>query len=353
MRINQLTFTRFLAAISIVIYHQGKKVFPFNNKLISFLFDQANIGVSYFFILSGFVMIIAYGAQSKVNAASYFKSRFARIYPVYLLAIIILLFYQMLANGSIDFSGMILSLFVIQAWMPGHALCFNSPGWSLVAEFFFYSIFPFLFNFIYTKRKLKTLVIPICSFWLISQIVFNWLVSSSFYQGFPSKSHDLLFYFPLMHLNEFLIGNLAGLFFRTKLSGKNKNYDWHLIFLISLFITALKYSIGLNFHNGTLAILFVPMILLISLNNGKFTKIFNTKCFIFLGEISYGIYILQKPVFFWCFELYKYLPIDSPAMKFYIGVVLLILTSGISYLVVEKPLRKWIQNLGTTTLVKQ
>ena len=44
MRIEQLTFTRFVAAISIVIFHYGKDVPPFN--YLSFLFQQANIGVS-------------------------------------------------------------------------------------------------------------------------------------------------------------------------------------------------------------------------------------------------------------------------------------------------------------------
>jgi len=48
MRIEQLTFTRFLAAISIVIYHYGKNIFPFNHEITSFIFRQANLGVSYF-----------------------------------------------------------------------------------------------------------------------------------------------------------------------------------------------------------------------------------------------------------------------------------------------------------------
>ncbi|MDW5290748.1 hypothetical protein [Formosa sp. PL04] len=61
MRLEQITFTRFLAAISIVIFHHGKNIFPFNQEGVSFIIKQANIGVSYFFILSGFVMVIAYG----------------------------------------------------------------------------------------------------------------------------------------------------------------------------------------------------------------------------------------------------------------------------------------------------
>ena len=91
MRIEQLTFTRFLAAISIVIFHYGDQIFLFNNKYVQFIFGQANIGVSYFFILSGFVMIIAYNTNSKINFFQYLKNRLARIYPVYLFAIFLLL----------------------------------------------------------------------------------------------------------------------------------------------------------------------------------------------------------------------------------------------------------------------
>ena len=59
MRIEQLTFTRFLAATSIVIFHYGVKCYPFNNNEIAFIFKSADVGVSYFFILSGFVMLLA------------------------------------------------------------------------------------------------------------------------------------------------------------------------------------------------------------------------------------------------------------------------------------------------------
>ena len=62
----------------------------FNTEIISTIFKHATVGVSYFFILSGFVMIIAYGRKAEINKADYFKNRVARIYPVYLLAIILL-----------------------------------------------------------------------------------------------------------------------------------------------------------------------------------------------------------------------------------------------------------------------
>lgn len=53
MRIEQLTFTRFIAAIAIVFFHFGKPLNIFSEPNIHKLLINANIGVSYFLILSG------------------------------------------------------------------------------------------------------------------------------------------------------------------------------------------------------------------------------------------------------------------------------------------------------------
>tara|TARA_R110000751_G_scaffold28245_2_gene73851 strand:- start:1720 stop:2484 length:765 start_codon:yes stop_codon:yes gene_type:complete len=244
MRLEQLTFTRFLAAISIVIFHYGRNIFPFNLDTVNFLFKQANIAVTYFFILSGFVIVIAYGNKEKVTFGNYIKRRFARIYPVYGLAIVILLAYYLSLGKTIDYKGLFLNISMLQSWTPGYALSFNSPGWSLSIELFFYISFPFLFNHFYKKHPLKKLILPIFIFFFASQLSLHFLIHSNIYQGFPSKSHDFVYYFPLMHFNEFLIGNLAGLFF---LKGfKIKNYDLHIIGLIILLITLLKTNTGIS-----------------------------------------------------------------------------------------------------------
>ena len=60
MRLEQLTFTRFLAAIAVVTFHYGRGSVLMDNETLGLFFHQALYGVSYFFILSGFVMMIAY-----------------------------------------------------------------------------------------------------------------------------------------------------------------------------------------------------------------------------------------------------------------------------------------------------
>lgn len=193
--------------MAIVFFHFGKPLNIFSQPFIHNLLIQANIGVSYFFILSGFVMIIAYGRKSKVHPFSYMKNRFARIYPVYLLAIILMmLFIKISDNAVYPVEDVFLNIFALQSWIPAKAMSVNFPGWSLSVEFLFYALFPFLFNYIYNKFELKKLLFPTIIFWLISQFFFNWMLKSNFQLGTEKETTNFLFYFPLMHLNQFIIG---------------------------------------------------------------------------------------------------------------------------------------------------
>jgi peptidoglycan/LPS O-acetylase OafA/YrhL len=233
---------------------------------------------------------------------------------------------------------------MIQSWFPGYALSFNGPGWSLAVELFFYLSFPLLFNRFYNKYALKKVAVVVIIIFIISQAVFYLLLISEFYEGYPSKSHDFIYYFPVMHLNEFLIGNLTGLIFIKGI--KEKNYDWAIVGLIILFSIILKFNSNVNLHNGMLAVVLVPLIILISSNNGRLTNIFTAKVFVFLGEISYGIYILQKPVYVWVSGIMiNYFKIESSTLVFYMTLVTLIICSAISYTYIEAPIRKKINKI--------
>ncbi len=345
MRVEQVTFTRFLASIAIVIYHFGLKIYPFNTTFLFILFKISNVGVSYFFILSGFVMVVAYSKKSEILFFDFIKNRVARIYPAYLIATIALVIINLFFHYKINEKNLFLNIFCLQAWIPARTLSFNAPAWSVSVEFFFYAVFPFLYNFIYSKKKLRTIAGPILLFWIFSQIFLHFFTASSFYHSFPSRSHSFIFYFPIMHLNEFLIGNLCGLFFLTKASKYVGNFDLLITLLFFLIIVALTTSIPLNFHNGLLAILFVPLIVLLSLNNGAITKTFKLKPFVFLGEISFGIYILQNPIFFWMKNLYAYMDFKNINMQFYMSTAMLIITSAVTFEFIEAPVRKRIRSI--------
>lgn len=348
IRIEQITFTRFIAAITIVIFHFGGEVTPFNSELLKKMFQNADIGVSYFFILSGFIMVLVYSKKGHVRPIEYYQSRFARIYPLYFIALLLCHLAILLKLLSFDFYGLLLNIFMVQAWLPGKALSVNSPGWSLSAEILFYGLFPFLLSF-YRKVSFYTVLVITLLLFLVSQLIMYRLLFSAFYKGYPSPSHDLIFYHPLMHLNEFVTGNVTGLFFLKYLSQQTRKNEI-LIFLVGIILLALLYfPIGLNVHNGFMAIVFVPLIVLISSDNGIISTIFSQRPFVFLGEISYGIYILQAPTFVLSKKILAVIGITNPDLTFYSYLLILTLVSSITYIYIERPLRNLINGIRLTS----
>ncbi|ROH95790.1 acyltransferase family protein [Chryseobacterium daecheongense] len=339
MKISQITFTRFVAAIAIVISHFNKDLFLYQIHYISDIFLRANVGVSYFFILSGFIMIVAYHKKEQIDYLDFYRNRFARIYPLYIVG---LLLYLITKSSNFSVFKLILYLFGIQSWIPGEALVLNFPGWSISVEFLFYLLFPLLYNRYYSKQNKSIWVIAII-IWVITQVFSNFYVGSSWYEGPHTKSHEFGFYFPLLHLNEFLVGNLAGMFFVRH--HKQKNYDLQVILLFAAILLALIF-IPLNFHNGLMAVLFIPLIILISYNNGLLTKIFSLKPLEYLGEISYAIYIVHIPVLYIIREILKWkhqlLDIN---LVFWIYIAVLLIVSALFYQCIEKPLRDYLKKV--------
>lgn len=339
MKISQITFTRFLAAMAIVISHFNKDLFLYKIDYISKIFLNANVGVSYFFILSGFIMIVAYHKKDKIEYFDYYKNRFARIYPLYVLGLLLYLITRY-SNFSI-YKG-VLYLFGLQSWIPGEAMILNFPGWSISVEFLFYLLFPLLYNHLYSKGNKSIWVITVI-IWIITQVFCNLYSDSSYYKGPHTESHELLYYFPLMHINEFLVGNLAGLYF-VKNSGQ-KNYDVPVIIIFGLLLLSLIF-LPLFYHNGLMALLFIPLIILISRNNGVLTKIFSLKPLEYLGEASYAVYITHIPVLYILREVLKWGNYNfSIDIIFGIYIVVLIITCILFYQFIEKPLRDHLKRL--------
>ncbi|NUY80985.1 acyltransferase [Flavobacterium sp. MAH-1] len=332
--------------MSIVIFHYGKGSFLIDNEYVSFIFRQANVGVSYFFILSGFVMIVAYGNKGPVSFADYLRNRLARIYPVYLLALFLTFGIELLKN-KVVIGNYVLNLLMLQSWVPAKALTTNGPGWSLSVELFFYALLPLLMNRVFSKTKLKFNAFWIVGFWLASQILFHLIVYEKLSVPLYRKS-DILFN-PIMHLNEFLTGNLAGLFFVSRLKNAQRNCLPAILAILFALVVLLKFPTGIDFHNGFLAVLFVPLIVFIAISNDLVTRTISGKNFVFLGEISFGIYILQSPVMkiFTIVEhqlgLQKH--VDFTVLLL-VRVTVLIAIAAVSYLYFEKPLRNKIKNAG-------
>lgn len=357
MQLDQITFTRFIAALSVVFFHYGMDVFPASLPYLHDLVTAGPIAVNYFYVLSGFIMAIAYyrpQQQSGFNKKKYWLARFARIYPVYLLALLLIVVakYKTLSD---DILALPLHLSMLQAWIPSYPISLNTPGWSLSVEAFFYLIFPYLLFSLY-KKGIKPLLIIGIFIWFITQFILLSLLNSEDYLP-KSLLHDFIYYNPLMHLNAFILGFLAGVFFKNKkLKPLKYNTSWLILsaVLIASLIIAKPLiedtlEIKLAFTNGLIAPAFIAFIILLSLEKSIITRILSNQWLVLLGEASFSLYILQKPLH----GIYEKLIANkiplSNELHFYIFIILLVTASIISYKYLETPLRKRFNNYYSTS----
>lgn len=350
MEISQLTFTRFLAALTIIIYHYGRGCYPFNDGLLGHYGQEGAFAVSYFFCLSGYILAHVYDTEQSAQLTKkefYFK-RFARIFPLYVTGFIITLISGIfLLDAMPKGRSILLQLFGLHAWVPGICLEINYPAWSISVELFFYLCFPFLLKF-FQQASSKKIILFTGSVWLISGLAH---IFCKLYDPQQAKLWgEFMLYNPLFHINAFIFGMASCMLVkRKKIQWSNRLST--ILFIVSagtLFLIIATDNFILPWgHNGLFAPLFVLIIISLQANKKGITTIFGSKPFIFLGNISFAMYILQHPVREWFEQILKWMhATPGKEAEFYFYLIILILISALAFLSIEKPLRtKIIKNL--------
>src|SRR5688572_28259640 len=141
-RLDQITFARFVVVLSVLVTHgMGNLYFAFANSLglMPVILTLASIGVASLYVLSGFVLSILYfQPHQKFDLANYFRARFIRVYPLYLMAFLLTCFYYRDALLTIKPQKILANIFILQSWIPAYSQSFNYPSWSVSVEVFFY-----------------------------------------------------------------------------------------------------------------------------------------------------------------------------------------------------------------------
>lgn len=349
MQIPQLTFTRFLASIAIVVLHYGLFTFPFNTEVVAPLANKGVGAVSFFFVLSGFILVVSSAKDGilpkGVEIWKFYRKRIIRIVPVYLLAILIFFLLNFEYNPESPLIWQIhtyvYSIFFLQSWHYEMAMDINYPAWSLSVEAFFYAIFPFLF-WLFQKFKL-----PLLLFFLVASSLFTILPYALLID--TDTPEAFIKYFPPFHLGTFIIGLISGiLFIRYKewFFGKGKKIIQLSTALLTAVFTLFVFTQFTFFkyqHNGMFAPYFILILITLAISKGKIIDLISSKAFIFLGTISYSIYIFQFPILQFCQKYVPYLKGKSESDIFYSYALILIFFSCITYLFFEKPISQFFK----------
>ena len=350
MRFEALTFLRFIAAAVVVLFHFGRE--PLG--LTGFLAAGPEM-VTFFFVLSGFVMGVS-TFNKDVDKAFYWWCRGARILPVYWLAILVTIAVDRWQGAPLQYVPLFLNLTLLQSWFPEHALAINPPGWSLSVEAFFYLTFPLIAYMIRTSlASWKSLLSAALVFWVLTQIVLTAVLQLGFYQGFPSVSHSLVYYFPASHYCSFIVG-VAGaqvVMQRRRLLGS----DWISMLSVAcaaLFVVAvinnegsISSHAGMQFAYGSsfLAPIFLVMIVAVALSSQAISRALSSRVLVLLGEASFSLYILQHPVYrIFDLLLAKRLGL-APAPTFFAYFALLVGVSVLSFVCLERPINTFMRKV--------
>lgn len=173
--IVSLTSLRGYLAIWVVIGHFWQEILALLPGL-DFLSPWAEHGhsaVPGFFVLSGWVLSHNYRqsfVRGDVTWLRFLGLRLARVYPVHLAMIVALgalvvgaAIAGRPAGGSYGLSALITQLLLVQAWVPGMAMTWNYPAWSVSSEWFAYLLFPLAakaeFLFASRRRSFATAVV--------------------------------------------------------------------------------------------------------------------------------------------------------------------------------------------------
>jgi peptidoglycan/LPS O-acetylase OafA/YrhL len=369
--LKALTGVRFLAALHVVAFHYAPREGA-PEWLHRFL-EGGPSSVTLFFILSGFILAYSYlGAEAtvRVEPRAFWAARFARVYPVYLLGLVLMTppLVDFLARAAGGLTQEVLwklsstgaAVFTLtQAWAPPVACVWNCPGWSLSVEAFFYLLFPLLCVPVVRagQRRLWATAAAMLGVTAIASAL--WLLVAQWMAGSPAPLFgpdtwlEVAAYNPLLRLPQFLLGVVLGRLFSQRVSegrglGPAASAQAAVAAVACLGIFVAPWS-GAALAFKELALMPAFALLIWGLADGRspLARVLEQPWAVRLGEASYALYILHSPMGFYVrlldHRLGPGLAASSPRAFFAVYVALSILVSLGVFFWLEEPARRWLR----------
>lgn len=321
--------------------------------------------VSFFFVLSGFILSHAYPALDwRRELRGFFAARWSRLYPTYVLTAIgaILLVSPVTDSGSAVRTTV--NLLMLQAWIPVAQWYYsvNNVAWSISVEVAFYLLFPFVLPF----ARWKPFAMIIAAIGLVVLIV-----STSMLLSFPTgptpatqiSAQGWLYNFPLSRVPEFLLG-MAAYQLAIRYSGHMSRWTIGQATVIELFaVTGVYVAMwGVTYlsrgylaihapHLGVWAIgsgpapAFAVLLVVLVCQKGAVSKILQWPILVYLGEISFALYMVHYVILIWLNAHYREAMNDKPTIWYAILWISSLGSASLIHHFVEQPWRKPLQRL--------
>lgn len=354
-----LTGLRFVAALQVLLYHALPR--DLGPGWLRAVVGNGYVGVSLFFVLSGFILAYNYEdafRERRVRWRDFWWARAARVYPVYLLGLLIaippfFLHGRPPAEVARRIAASVGSgVLLVQAWSPRTACVVNCPGWSVSAEALFYLVYPLaaLLLLRVPRERLPVLAAAAWAASLVPPLAYLWLRPDGAAVPGPLSGAEWLLrlkYHPVARLGEFVLGMAAGALFLRRMPGAPRRWigpaALGAILCVLLLGPRIPYPL---LHNGLLAPAFAVLIYRLGRGHGRMARALSGPRMGVLGGASYALYVLHIPLGIWLAWTYRWLGIEpSPAAGF---VTLLSVALAAALLVfrhVEEPARRALRDL--------
>jgi peptidoglycan/LPS O-acetylase OafA/YrhL len=306
-----LTSVRFFAAFLVLFHHSVVFLPAFHHRdahhtphdFLSVLSLSFSVSVSFFFLLSGYVLSFVYlHTGQAIDKGKFFAARFARLYPLYIVIVILdtpeLFFTEVHRHGvSIALTRtaeiFAANVLLLQAWLPLRLNQINLPSWSLCGEVFFYLCFPLLGVWLWKLHGRRL--------WLMMLVVYLG-GQALFLTALHHLNPITAFCWPVLHLSTFMLGIMLARW--QSLQDKPAvrvlwaNTVLALSFaglVLSIWLTPFTHVPGLC-NNGFLAPLFAGIIWALSAVSTPLSRWLCGKWLVALGNSSYSLYLIHMSI---------------------------------------------------------
>jgi peptidoglycan/LPS O-acetylase OafA/YrhL len=355
-RIDTLTGVRGVAALWVLMHHAATAYLPDRARyqVLAKVAARGWLGVDLFFVLSGFVISLVYCAALRRRepgaTARFLKLRIARVYPaqvvttlalvpIYVAAAILFRYHS--PNDNFSIMKLLYSLTLLNGWGIPNSIGWNNVSWSVSSEWFAYLIFPALALVI---GRAKSVLINVGCIAAIFAVMFGlalWLNHGEKYMLDPQ--------YTLARVgSEFVVGCLLYNIFRALPS--TVELDWMAVPALAGIVAVCAGAVP-PLADGLVVVLFAVLVLALSRPGPVSSALLGTRGAVYLGEISYSIYVLHTTVLLVMGQLaQRILPPSDPARWAFLGVYV-IATIGCAHAVyrfVEEPARAYLRRRWTS-----
>ncbi|HTJ28953.1 MAG TPA: acyltransferase [Acidobacteriaceae bacterium] len=348
-KIHALTSARFFAALYVVIYHTR---WGFNfQSLFGRIIELGYIAPYFFFLLSGYILAVVYlKKQARVPARRFFVSRFARIYPLFYLTMLMDLPFALIARvakygftvAAIRTASLLgLSTIMLQMCLPTLTII-NGASWSLSIEAAFYLSFPLIGPLLWKLTGRRALS---ASFLLyLGAIAIECLTIKLFGDARTNVSGYHLLQFEAVFACGILLARWESASEVSKSPAViSDSLAWVVVILsmIAFGVCVWLYE-PLNFSRLNVAYLLVPVYMSVTwvLAKSKIlpVRLLGHPWLVVLGEASYGLYLIHTPVR----HLFERFHLTGSPAQYPLYLTTCIALSVLSFFYFETPSRRFI-----------